>query len=156
MKESRPLPKRRAIAEDVAIGVKPRALRRDRGLSQGDLGRVVGVTFQQLQKYEKGVNRISAGRLARIAVALGVPVTAFYEAAARRKSDQRFAYLNSAGAVHNRRFCLWCAVVACRTGCRRCRLGMGTSEEPGLAHPLIGLSDADLRGMTDSKIARAR
>ena len=100
MKESRPLPKRRAIAEDVAIGVKPRALRRDRGLSQGDLGRVVGVTFQQLQKYEKGVNRISAGRLARIAVALGVPVTAFYEAAARRKSDQRFAYLNSAGAVH--------------------------------------------------------
>ena len=60
---------------------------------------MAGVTFQQLQKYEKGANRVSAGRLVRIAKALGVPVTAFYEAAVRREGDQRFAYLNSAGAV---------------------------------------------------------
>ena len=98
MKE-RPPPKRRATAEDVAIGQKLRALRLDRGLSQGALAAQVGVTFQQLQKYEKGVNRISAGRLAALAAALGVPVTAFYAAAARRESDQRFAYLRSAGAV---------------------------------------------------------
>src|SRR5256885_14869264 len=99
MKESKPSPKRRATAEDIAIGVKLRALRLDRGLSQGDLGRVVGVTFQQLQKYEKGVNRISAGRLVRIAAALAVPVTAFYDAAAGEKRAERFGYLRSAGAV---------------------------------------------------------
>ena len=92
-------PKRRATAEDVAIGQKLRALRLDGGLSQGDLAGQVGVTFQQLQKYEKGVNRISAGRLVRIAAALDVPVTAFYDAAAGRKRGERFAYLRSAGAV---------------------------------------------------------
>ena len=74
--------KRRATAEDAAIGRTLRALRLDRGLSQSDLGRAAGVTFQQLQKYEKGTNRVSAARLARIADALNVPVTAFYGAAA--------------------------------------------------------------------------
>ena len=90
--------KRRATAEDVLIGQKLRALRLDRGLSQSDLGDLVGITFQQLQKYENGANRISAGRLARVAAALKVPVTAFYAAGAR-ESDRAFAYLNSAGAV---------------------------------------------------------
>ena len=91
--------KRRATAEDVVIGQKLRALRLDRGLSQSALGDLVGVTFQQLQKYEKGVNRISAGRLARIAAALRVPVTAFYGIAARGEQERGFTYLRSAGAV---------------------------------------------------------
>ena len=91
--------KRRATAEDVAIGQKLRALRLDGGLSQSELGQRIGVTFQQLQKYEKGANRVSAGRLMRIAAALGVPVTAFYDAAARRKSERGLPYLQSAGAV---------------------------------------------------------
>lgn len=99
MKESKPSTKRRATAEDVLIGQKLRALRLDRGLSQSALGDLVGVTFQQLQKYEKGVNRISAGRLARIAAALGVPVTAFYGIAARGERERGFTYLRSAGAV---------------------------------------------------------
>jgi transcriptional regulator with XRE-family HTH domain len=90
--------KRRATAEDVAIGQKVRALRLDRGLSQGALAEKIGVTFQQLQKYENGLNRISAGRLLRIAAAFGVPVTAFYEAATR-KDDRTFAHLRSAGAM---------------------------------------------------------
>ncbi len=97
--EDAKLRKRRAGAEDVAIGVKLRALRLDSGLSQGDLAGQVGVTFQQLQKYETGANRISAGRLARIAAALDVPVTAFYEAAAANKGGERFSYLRSASAV---------------------------------------------------------
>src|SRR5947199_10041525 len=80
MKEMKPPPKRRATAEDIAIAQKLRALRLDRGLSQGDLAGKIGVTFQQLQKYEKGANRVSAGRLMRIAAALHVPVTAFYGA----------------------------------------------------------------------------
>src|SRR4051794_20432718 len=91
--------KRRATAEDIAIGQKLRALRLDRGLSQGELAGKVGVTFQQLQKYEKGVNRISAGRLLALAAVLKVPVTAFYGAAAARESERGFAYLNSAGAL---------------------------------------------------------
>ncbi len=92
------LRKRRATAEDVVIGQKLRALRLDRGLSQSALGDLVGVSFQQLQKYEKGVNRISAGRLARIAAALGVPVMAFYGIAARGERERGFIYLRSAGA----------------------------------------------------------
>jgi transcriptional regulator with XRE-family HTH domain len=75
-----------------------RALRLDRGLSQGALAAQVGVTFQQLQKYESGANRISAGRLARVAAALKVRVTAFYAGGAR-ESDRGLPYLNSAGAV---------------------------------------------------------
>lgn len=56
------------------------------------LGDLVGVTFQQLQKYEDGVNRISAGRLARIAAAHGVPVTAFYGIAARGERERGFTF----------------------------------------------------------------
>src|SRR2546421_10269803 len=99
MKEGKPPAKRRATAEDVAIGQKLRALRLDRGLSQGDLGYLVGVTFQQLQKYEKGVNRISAGRPVRVAAAPRGPVTAFYDAAARRQTERRLPHPHSARAL---------------------------------------------------------
>jgi transcriptional regulator with XRE-family HTH domain len=59
--------KRRAGAADVEIGRKIRALRLERGLSQTDLADGIGLTFQQVQKYEKGTNRVSAGRLVQIA-----------------------------------------------------------------------------------------
>jgi transcriptional regulator with XRE-family HTH domain len=49
------------------------------GISQEGLGDALGVTFQQIQSYENGTNRISVGRLHQIAHALGVPVTAFYD-----------------------------------------------------------------------------
>ncbi len=49
------------------------------GLSQSELGEKLGVSFQQVQKYEKGVNRVGASRLQLIAEALGVDVTFFYE-----------------------------------------------------------------------------
>ena len=49
------------------------------GMSQEKLGEALGLTFQQVQKYEKGVNRIGAGRLFQVARILGVPVTYFYE-----------------------------------------------------------------------------
>ena len=88
MKEVSPSVKRRATADDVAIGEKLRALRLDRGLSQSALAGMAGVSFQQLQKYESGANRISAGRLVRTAAALKVPVTAFYRTAGARKSEQ--------------------------------------------------------------------
>lgn len=56
------------------MGKRIRNRRIERGMSQTTLGEAIGVTFQQLQKYEKGVNRVSAGRLAKIADVLGVPV----------------------------------------------------------------------------------
>jgi transcriptional regulator with XRE-family HTH domain len=50
-------------------------------MSQTDLGGELGLTFQQVQKYEKGTNRISAGRLQHISEILGVPVSVFFAAA---------------------------------------------------------------------------
>jgi transcriptional regulator with XRE-family HTH domain len=52
------------------------------GMSQEKLGDLLGLTFQQVQKYEKGVNRIGAGRLYEIARILGVPIDFFYEGVA--------------------------------------------------------------------------
>jgi transcriptional regulator with XRE-family HTH domain len=62
-------------AVDAAVGQRIRMLRNDVGLSQTTLAEALGVTFQQVQKYEKGVNRVGAGRLTRIADALNVPVS---------------------------------------------------------------------------------
>ena len=63
---------------DVEVGHRIRIERLARGLSQTALATQLGVTFQQVQKYEKGVNRVGAGRLTKIAEVLGVPVGAFF------------------------------------------------------------------------------
>lgn len=55
---------------DVALGAAVRSLRRDRRMSQADLGGVLGVSFQQVQKYERGTNRISFSTLMRVCKAL--------------------------------------------------------------------------------------
>ena len=60
---------------DIEVGQRIRIYRKAKGLSQTTLADQLGVTFQQLQKYENGTNRIGAGRLMRIAQVLGVPVT---------------------------------------------------------------------------------
>jgi len=52
-----------------------------RGLSQSGLAEKLGITFQQVQKYEKGVNRVGSGRLFEIAGIFGIPVTSFFEEA---------------------------------------------------------------------------
>jgi transcriptional regulator with XRE-family HTH domain len=66
--------------KDVEVGRRVRAFRLNKGLSQEKLGGELGITFQQVQKYEKGTNRIGAGRLQRIAEILGVPVSEFFSA----------------------------------------------------------------------------
>ena len=96
--------KRRAGAEDVEIGRKIRALRLERGLSQSGLAEGIGLTFQQVQKYEKGANRVSAGRLQQIADMLNVPVMFFYSGmGARGKKDgpppSSLAFLQTKGAL---------------------------------------------------------
>lgn len=63
---------------DVAVGTKIRFRRCLLDMSQGELGEALGVTFQQIQKYEKDTNRVSASRLQHIADVLHVPVTYFF------------------------------------------------------------------------------
>ena len=69
---------RTASATDIAVGQRIRIARINKGMSQTQLGRAVGVSFQQLQKYEKGVNRVGAGRLRLISEKLDVPIGAFF------------------------------------------------------------------------------
>ena len=88
--------KRGAGAEDIEIGRKIRALRLERGLSQSGLAEGIGLTFQQVQKYEKGVNRVGAARLQSIATALDVPVTFFYDGDGKAREVESLLFLDSA------------------------------------------------------------
>lgn len=67
-----------ATDADRTIGGLIASLRKAQGLSQTALGHAIGVSFQQVQKYEKGRNRIGAGRLQTIADLLNVPVETFF------------------------------------------------------------------------------
>jgi transcriptional regulator with XRE-family HTH domain len=64
---------------DVHVGSRIRMRRQLVSMSQEKLGELLGITFQQVQKYEKGSNRISASRLFYAAKILGVPVQSFFE-----------------------------------------------------------------------------
>jgi transcriptional regulator with XRE-family HTH domain len=64
---------------DVHVGARIRMRRQLVNMSQERLGELLGITFQQVQKYEKGTNRISASRLFYAAKTLGVPVQFFFE-----------------------------------------------------------------------------
>lgn len=75
--ESRPLA--RASEADRHVGARIRERRVMLGLSQQQLAAMIGVTYQQAHKYERGLNRISAGRLFEIAEVLAVPIAWFFE-----------------------------------------------------------------------------
>jgi transcriptional regulator with XRE-family HTH domain len=64
---------------DIHVGKRLRRRRRLLGLTQEDLGRAIGTRFQQVQKYECGANRVTVSRLYRLALALQVPATYFFE-----------------------------------------------------------------------------
>jgi len=66
---------------DRYVGARVRRRRLMLDMSQGQLGEALGLTFQQVQKYEKGMNRIGAGRLQQISHILQVPVSFFFEGA---------------------------------------------------------------------------
>lgn len=72
---------------DQHVGLKVRERRILRGVSQERLGELVGVSFQQIQKYEKGLNRIGASRLSQIAAVLEVPVSYFFDDSAPVRSQ---------------------------------------------------------------------
>jgi transcriptional regulator with XRE-family HTH domain len=64
---------------DVLVGRNIRAQRLARRMSQTVLATSIGITFQQVQKYELGVNRVGSGRLARVAEVFGLPIAALFE-----------------------------------------------------------------------------
>ncbi|MGB4058217.1 MAG: helix-turn-helix transcriptional regulator, partial [Alphaproteobacteria bacterium] len=64
---------------DVHVGQRLRVRRSLLGMSQEKLADSIGLTFQQIQKYERGMNRISAGRLFQFSKVLSVPITYFYD-----------------------------------------------------------------------------
>ena len=80
-----------ATAVDVHIGQRLRMRRKLAGLSQEQLAERLGVTFQQVQKYEKGTNRISASRLFGAARLLSVPVSYFFEGLATPEAEAEHA-----------------------------------------------------------------
>jgi transcriptional regulator with XRE-family HTH domain len=86
--------KRRAIASvdgpnavDIHVGNRVRQRRTLLGLSQHKLGEKLGLTFQQVQKYERGANRISASRLFELAQILQVPISHFFDELAPEVRD---------------------------------------------------------------------
>lgn len=89
-----------ATEVDQTVGARITAVRKAKGLSQADLGVAVGVTFQQIQKYEKGINRVGASRLQQIAQCLDVPVaTLFEDDAETAKQPRDLLLLSTTGAV---------------------------------------------------------
>ena len=73
---------------DVHVGGKVKMYRLLAGISQKQLGEFIGVTFQQVQKYENGVNRIGASRLQQIAIALNSPLASFFDSTATTESSR--------------------------------------------------------------------
>jgi transcriptional regulator with XRE-family HTH domain len=91
---------------DVEVGRLVRVHRIARGLSQTELAEQIGVTFQQIQKYESGANRISMGRLTRISRVLGVDITYLLGASRRpppiRSNDKENAKISEGVRMLNR------------------------------------------------------
>jgi transcriptional regulator with XRE-family HTH domain len=75
-------------AGDAAIGPRIRTARRRQEMSQTALAKKLGITFQQIQKYEQGTNRVSIGRLANIADILGISVTFLLTGSEKKRGQQ--------------------------------------------------------------------
>jgi len=83
------MPKKLLESIDKYVGGRVRMRRRMLGMSQEALGERLGITFQQVQKYEKGKNRVSASRLQAISHILQVPVSFFFEGAPQMAGHSR-------------------------------------------------------------------
>jgi transcriptional regulator with XRE-family HTH domain len=94
------VPPRDVTEGDLTVGGRVAALRKIRGLSQSALGEAIGVSHQQVQKDERGVNRVGAGRLREIARFLDVPLsTLFGDECEPVEPSGDFAFLSIPGAV---------------------------------------------------------
>ncbi len=88
---------RKASSMDAHVGAKLREARVIGGLSQEQLGESAGITFQQIQKYERGLNRISAVRLYQFAKTLGLDVMYFYDGMEESSEDGAMLPANKGG-----------------------------------------------------------
>lgn len=95
---------KRANSVDAVVGTRVRVRRMSLGMSQSSLGEKLGVTFQQVQKYEKGANRIGASRLQAIADALQVPIGFFFDRARENVEPNHLGVLTAEGVRLNRAF----------------------------------------------------
>jgi transcriptional regulator with XRE-family HTH domain len=82
---------------DVMVGARIRIFRTNSGMSQSDLAEKIGVAFQQVQKYEKGTNRVGAGRLSRIAEVLGISIGELFESSGHKPADSKSPFRLLAG-----------------------------------------------------------
>jgi transcriptional regulator with XRE-family HTH domain len=100
MKKASSVGARRIEPHDIEVGRRMRVRRLERQMSQTQLAVQLGVTFQQVQKYEKGVNRVGAARLQRIAEALEVPISFFFSSGDRNSPQESvMPFLETAHAV---------------------------------------------------------
>jgi transcriptional regulator with XRE-family HTH domain len=99
--------RRSATAVDIHIGQKIRARRILLGLSQTELADTAGISFQQVQKYEKGTNRVGASRLQQFSEALGVPPSYFFEGAPSVGEFNRSTQHSSLLIWHVETVCIW-------------------------------------------------
>jgi transcriptional regulator with XRE-family HTH domain len=81
LREDTDVAKRIPLPVDLLVGQNIRIGRQQKGLSQTELAEGIGVTFQQVQKYEKGTNRVGASRIQLIADVLGVPISTLFDGA---------------------------------------------------------------------------
>jgi len=89
MKNPRPTPPRSTNWIDQHLADQIRSRRRAKEMSQDHLGQQLGVSFQQIQKYEKGTNRLSAARLYEICQVFGVPIASMFEDIPRSASTSK-------------------------------------------------------------------
>ena len=97
--------RRTALASEIPpvdrhIGVRVRELRKELRMSQTQLADSIGLTFQQVQKYERGFNRISASKLVEIARSLGVPVATLFDGLPDEAQGETGAQASPSAAVH--------------------------------------------------------
>lgn len=90
---------------DIHVGSRIRLRRNMLGMSQEKLGESLGITFQQIQKYEKGTNRVGASRLQAIASILGVPVAFFFEDAPDQESSANRGFAEDSSMSYVAEFC---------------------------------------------------
>jgi transcriptional regulator with XRE-family HTH domain len=86
---------RSAGKPDIELGKRIRLRRAEIDISQTELADKLGVSFQQVQKYEKGVNRVGAARLQQIASALDVPITFFYDGDGKSREVESLLFIDS-------------------------------------------------------------
>ena len=86
---------------DVHVGARIRMRRKFQKLSQQDVANALGLTFQQVQKYERGANRVSASKLFEIAIFLKVPVTYFFDGYGKHDDEGEWIVSASEEAISN-------------------------------------------------------